>query len=240
MTPVNLDTSLRLFVPDPLTAGTDITPSSAQARYITTVMRRAVGDPVRLFNGADGEWAARIAHITRDRVLLHIDSLLQPQHEDGPDLILAFALLKRDATDLVVQKATELGVRAIHPVITQRTQAARVNADRLRAIATEAAEQSERLTIPAIHEPVALDTLLRDWDPDRRLFVALERRPAPTLSPHAPAALLVGPEGGWTGQEIAMLTTQPFATPINLGPLILRADTAALAGLVLLQAALRG
>lgn len=240
MTRVNLDTSLRLFVPDPLAAGVDVTPSSGRARYLTTVMRRAVGDPVRLFNGTDGEWAAHIAHITRDRAVLHVDSLLRPQHADGPDLVLAFALLKRDATDLVVQKATELGVRAIRPIITRRTQAARANTDRLRAIAIEAAEQSERLTIPAIHEPVALDALLRDWDANRRLFVALERHPAQTPSPHSPAALLVGPEGGWTDQEIVMLSTQPCVTPISLGPLILRAETAALAGLVLLQAALRG
>ena len=236
MTRVNLDTSLRLFVPDRLAAGTDVNLSSAQARYVTTVMRRAAGDPVRLFNGADGEWAARIAQAARDRAVLHVDSLLRPQADDGPDLILAFALLKRDATDLVVQKATELGVRAIHPVITQRTQAARVNLERLRTIAIEAAEQSERLTIPQIHEPVGLGALLRDWDPNRRFFAALERRAAPTPSPHFPAALLTGPEGGWTDQEIAMLSTQPFVTPISLGPLILRAETAALAGLVLLQA----
>ena len=236
MTRVNLDTSLRLFVPDSLTAGADLTLPSAQARYLTAVMRRAVGDLVRLFNGVDGEWGAHIARATRDQITLRIDSPLRPQTDDGPDLVLVFALLKRDATDLVVQKATELGVRAIRPVITQRTQAARVNTDRLRAIAIEAAEQSERLTIPAIHEPATLNTLLRNWDPNRRLFVALERHAAPTPSRHSTAALLVGPEGGWTEQEVRILTACSFAMPISLGPLILRAETAALAGLVLLQA----
>ena len=236
MSRVNLDTSVRLFVPDPLAAGREITPSPAQARYLTAVMRRTAGDPVRLFNGSNGEYLARITAAARDRVTLHVESLLRPQPSNGPDLWLAFALLKRDATDLVVQKATELGARVILPVITRRTQPARINTARLRTIATEAAEQSERLTLPRIEDPQSLDTLLHDWPPNRPLFAALERRTAPPPPPCSPSALLIGPEGGWAPEELARLTAHPAVTPVSLGPLILRAETAGLAGLVLLQA----
>ncbi len=151
--------SIRLFVDAPLAAGTTIAATSAQAHYLGTVMRRGSGDAVRLFNGRDGEFGARIVAIRRDKATLVVEHNLRLQVSE-PDLWLAFALLKRDATDLVVQKAAELGVAALIPVITERTNAHRVNETRLAAIAVEAAEQSERLTVPTLHQPRTLTVLL--------------------------------------------------------------------------------
>ena len=229
--------SIRLFVPEALRPGLQVAASPGQARYLGTVMRRAVGDRVRLFNGTDGEWSARIVQLGRDRAVLAVQEQLREQAPDGPDIWLAFALLKRDATDLVVQKATELGASAILPTLTERTNAARVNHDRLIAIATEASEQSERLSVPDVREPMTLDRLLARWPSGRTLFAAIERSEAPLLGrADGPAALLVGPEGGWTEHERRTLLSQDFVAPVSVGRLVLRAETACLAGLVLLQA----
>jgi 16S rRNA (uracil1498-N3)-methyltransferase len=225
-----------LFVATALRDGIEIVAPPGQAHYLATVLRRASGDIVRLFNGADGEWTARLAFSRRDRVTLMVESCLRPQiPESGPWLM--FALLKRDATDLVVRQSVELGASRLLPVITDRTNAARVNDERLLAIATEAAEQSERLTIPIIQPPMRLDAALATWPIERRLFVALERtwHGAQALGAgHGEAALLIGPEGGFTPNERAMLREFDFVTPISLGPLVLRAETAAVAGLALL------
>jgi 16S rRNA (uracil1498-N3)-methyltransferase len=234
--------SIRLFVPAALFAGAIVPATAAQAHYLGTVMRRAVGETVHLFNGRDGEWAARITRLQRNAADFGIE--VQTASQDTgreADLWLAFALLKRDATDLIVQKATELGVAAIWPVTTARTNASRVNLDRLEAIAIEAAEQSERLTVPAIHEPRALSVLLDAWPPTRRLIVAVERSVAPPLAPmNEPACLVIGPEGGFTPAELDALRVHPLVTLASLGPLILRAETAAIAGLARLQGASRG
>ena len=228
--------ALRLFIDAPLAAGEPITASPGQAHYLGTVMRRTPGTTVRVFNGRDGEWSARIAVLGRGSASLVVDERLRVQANE-PDLWLVFALLKRDATDLVVQKATELGVAALYPVLTERTNAARVNAGRLAAIAAEAAEQSERLTVPAIHPPQPLSSLLAAWPPDRRLVAAIEREPAAKPRTKAgPSALLVGPEGGFSRPELDALRQHPFVEPASLGPRILRAETAAIAGLALLQA----
>ncbi len=198
-------------------------------------MRRGLGDPLLLFNGHDGEFAARISSIRRDRGSLHIEQQLRAQ-EPEPDLWLVFALLKRDATDLVVQKATELGVAELHPVITERSNTHRANTDRLLHIAIEAAEQCERLTVPSVHQPRRLMDLLSDWPSDHHLFAAMERIPAPAISPsRGSRALLVGPEGGFTPAELDVLRAHPFVTPVTFGPRILRAETACIAGLALLQ-----
>ena len=231
----------RLYTPADLSPGTAITATPAQAHYLGTVLRARPGDPVQLFNGRDGEWQAQIATPHRDRLTLAPRHQLRPQQSE-PDLWLVFALLKRDATDLVVQKATELGVSVLHPVLTERTNAARTNLDRLTAIAIEAAEQSERLTVPVIHAPRPLPDLLATWQPGRRLHAAVERAAeAPFLRPtNQPAALLVGPEGGFTSDELEAMTRHPFVTRVSLGPRILRAETACVAGLALLQAPLCG
>jgi 16S rRNA (uracil1498-N3)-methyltransferase len=230
-------TEPRLFVEAPLQAGGSLPLSQAQAHYLGTVLRRGAGDTVRLFNGRDGEWQATLADLRRDRATVAVTTRLRVQAPET-DIWLAFALLKRDATDLVVQKATELGASALLPVMTARTNAGRVNEARLLAIATEAAEQSERLTIPRIDPPAPLATLLARWPHDRPLFAATERSAhAEPLQP-APAAagLLIGPEGGFTPAELDALRNNPLVTTVQLGPRILRAETACLAGLALLQA----
>jgi 16S rRNA (uracil1498-N3)-methyltransferase len=231
------ETSPRLFTPAALAAGAEIAATPAQAHYLGTVMRRAPGDALRLFNGRDGEWAARIATLRRDRASFAVERQLRPQAAE-PDLWLVFALLKRDATDLVVQKATELGAAAILPVLSARTNAARVNGERLAAIATEAAEQCERLSVPRIAPARPLAALLAEWPAERRLFAAVERSAAPHAGPAgpAPAALLTGPEGGFTPAELDALASHPFVQPVSLGHFVLRAETAAIAGLALLLA----
>jgi len=227
--------SIRLFVTAPLAAGAQIAATAAQAHHLGAVMRRAIGDPVILFNGTDGEWAARIVALRRGAASFTANENLRPQAPE-PDFWLVFALLKRDATDLVVQKATELGVAALHPVLTARTNAQRVNLARFHAIATEAAEQSERLTVPTIHEPRPLAVLLQSWPAGRRLVVAAERTEAPPIVPtREPAALLIGPEGGFAPAELDALRQHPLVTLMSLGPRILRAETAAIAGLARLQ-----
>jgi 16S rRNA (uracil1498-N3)-methyltransferase len=228
--------SIRLFVTAPLAVGADVRATAAQAHYLAHVMRRAVGDPVLLFNGFDGEWSARIATLRRDRVSFVAAEQTRAQ-EPEPDLRLLFAPLKRDATDLVVQKATELGASMITPVITERTNTARINGDRLTAIASEAAEQCERLSVPAIAGPVPLGTQLARWPAGITLFAAIERGGgAPIAGPPGPAALLVGPEGGFARRELDALGAAPFVVSVSLGPRILRAETAAIVGLALLQA----
>jgi len=224
----------RLHVPGELAAGLSFSLSPEQAHYLGAVMRLSAGDRVSLFNGRDGEWSARIEEIRRDKGRVAVETQTRPQAPE-PDLWLVFAPLKRDATDLVVQKATELGASALLPVFTARTNAARINADRLAAIAREAAEQSERLTVPELRSPVPLFDLLAAWPAERRLAAAIERGgPAPI--PLA-TALLVGPEGGFAPAELDALRGTRFVTPISLGPRILRAETAVIAGLALLQGA---
>jgi 16S rRNA (uracil1498-N3)-methyltransferase len=226
----------RLFVTAPLLPGARVAGSGMQAHYLGRVLRRDAGSPVHLFNARDGEWVARIATLRRGDAEFIVDSQRRPQAPE-PDIWLAFALLKRDATDLVVQKATELGAAALLPVITEHTNTARLNDSRLAAIAIEAAEQCERLTIPALHAPATLTDLLATWPADRRLFAAIEREAAPHPRPPAgPAALLIGPEGGFTRAEVEALRGHPLVTPVSLGPRILRAETACVAGLALLQA----
>jgi len=228
--------SIRLYIDAALAAGLTVEATAAQAHHLATVMRRASGDPLRLFNGRDGEFAARIGPLGRDKASFHVEDRLRPQPRE-PDLWLVFALLKRDATDLVVQKATELGASALLPVITERTIAGRVNEARLAAIAIEASEQCERLTLPRVLTPRPLTTVLREWQPARQLFAAAERAAAPAIrAANGPAALLVGPEGGFTPAELDALRAHPFVTVVSLGPRILRAETACIAGLALLQA----
>jgi 16S rRNA (uracil1498-N3)-methyltransferase len=226
-------TAPRLFVAEALNAGADIAASADQAHYLRTVLRCASGDTVRLFNGSDGEWLGRISFGRRDAVSLGIETRLRAQQaEAGPWLV--FALLKRDATDLIVRQAVELGVSRLLPVITERTNASRVNGERLHTIAIEAAEQSERLTIPDLDPPQRLDNVLSRWPGNRHLFAALERSwpavPMPTFY-SGDVALLIGPEGGFTPAERERLRRQDFVTPISLGPFVLRAETAAAAGL---------
>ena len=225
--------SIRLHTQDDLGAGGRVQPDERQVHYLATVMRCRPGDPVSLFNGRDGEWRCRVVELGR-RASLAVEALLRPQAAE-PDIWLVFALLKRTATELLVQKACELGVSALLPVVTGRTQPERVNHARLRAIAIEAAEQSERLSVPDLRAPQGLAALLQDWPAERRLVAAIERRPAGLPAPAAgPVALLTGPEGGFTPAELDALMSHPLVLPVSLGPRVLRAETAAIAGLALL------
>lgn len=227
---------IRLYVEAPLADGATIEATEGQAHYLGSVMRRAVGDTVHLFNGTDGEWAAHITSLSRSKATLATENQVRPQTQDT-DLWLMFAVLKRDTTDLVVQKATELGVSTLLPVFTERTNAGRVNLDRLRAIAIEAAEQSERLTVPEFRPARQLHHNLAEWPAERPLFVALERADAQPLAPSpGPAGLLIGPEGGFGPRDHTALDRCRFVRPVSLGPRILRAETAAIVGLALLQA----
>jgi len=227
-------TSIRLFVEAALGPGVRLDLAEAQAHYLANVMRLGPGDAMRLFNGADGEWRAVVRDVARRRVTLEVEAMTRAM-APAPDCWLCFALLKRNKTDLVVEKATELGVRVIQPVITARTQADHVNMARLRAIAIEAAEQCERLDVPELRPPLALETLISGW-PARRLYVADERREAGVLGgmQGQPSALMTGPEGGFTDTELERITRTPLVTRISLGQRILRAETAAIAGLALL------
>jgi 16S rRNA (uracil1498-N3)-methyltransferase len=226
---------IRLYVEAALAAGNEIAATEGQARYLGSVMRRVVGDPVRVFNGSDGEWAGRIVALSRGKAMLAVETMVRPQAPDG-DLWLMFAVLKRDSTDMVVQKATELGVAVLLPVFTERTNAGRINLDRLRAIAAEAAEQSERLTVPVVHAARLLPDILTQWPTNRALFVALERAAVRKLTPVVePAGLLIGPEGGFGPRDHAVMERFPFLHTVSLGPRILRAETAAIVGLALLQ-----
>lgn len=199
-------------------------------------MRQSPGDRLRLFNGRDGEWRARIVTIGKRGATLEAETPIRPQHPE-PDLWLLLSIIKREAMEWAVEKATELGASEIHPVVTTRSQPARPNPDRLRAIATEAAEQCERLTVPLVHPPRTLEAALRGWPVTRPLIAAIERaEDAPPPAPQAgPAALLIGPEGGFDLRELDAMRRLPFLVPASLGPRILRAETAAVVGLALLQ-----
>ncbi len=233
---MDLHTTPRLYVPDPLAAGERVQLAPGQAHHLGGVLRLAAGEAVRLFNGRDGEFAGRVAALKREKAEVEVGAALRPQTPE-PDHWLVFAPLKRDATDLVVEKATELGVARLVPVLTERTQAARVNTARLATIARGAAEQCERLTLPDVAEPVRLAALLAAWSPGRRLVAALERAGAPPPPRGlAACALLVGPEGGFSPAEVDLLRRHTFVEAAGLGPRILRAETAAIVGLALLGA----
>lgn len=229
----------RLFCDQPLVTGAEVPGDEAAARYLGSVLRRGPGDPLLLFNARDGEYAATIATLRKDRIAFSVGDR-QSAPAAAPDIRLVLAALKRDAMEWAVQKATELGVARIAPVFCLRSVPDRLNIDRLRAIAREAAEQSERLDVPTIAEPVALHRLLDAWD-GTPLLVAAERRDAPPLAlalagRRPPLAVLVGPEGGFAGAELDDMTRRAFVVPASLGPRILRADTAVVAALAVMQA----
>ena len=233
----------RLFVKSKLEPGAEIALAKDQAHYLGTVLRLKPGERVLLFNGQDGEWCAELTAIGRKGAEARLEHQTRPQ-EEGPDLHYLFAPLKRARLDYMAQKATELGASRLMPVITRRTIAERVNRARLTANAVEAAEQCGVLWVPEVAEPEKLSVLLAGWDEKRLLIFADEA--APIASPLAtlegqgkrPLAVLIGPEGGFEEEERALLLAQPFVLPISLGPRVMRADTAAVAALSLVNATL--
>lgn len=233
----------RLFVPDALAPGASVTLDADRAHFLRHVLRLDAGAAVALFNGRDGEARAVIERFSKRDCVLWVDSMLRPQVA-GVDVWLCFAPLRQARLDLVVEKATELGTARLLPVLTRHCQVHKLNTGRLAAQACEAAEQCERLDVPAIAEPVSLDDLLAGWPAGRRLLVCAERQSAlPLLAvaaglpADAPVALLVGPEGGFAAEEFAQLAAAPAVTMVSLGPGILRAETAVIAALAVLQAA---
>jgi 16S rRNA (uracil1498-N3)-methyltransferase len=233
--------SPRLFVAAPLAAGSMLPLDRAQAHYLTTVLRRKPGDGVLVFNGRDGEWSAELAVQKRTAALV-VDAKTRDQTA-AADLHYLFAPLKSARLDYMVQKAVEMGASRLAPVLTRHGQVARVNLERMRANAIEAAEQCGILSLPEIAEPAELTRLLADRDPARTIVFCDEdaevANPLAALSgvpPRSPLAVLVGPEGGFAEDERAMLLKLPNVVRIGLGPRILRADTAAVAALAIVQA----
>lgn len=230
---------IRLFVYGDLGEGGEVAPTPEQARYLTGVMRRGVGDELLLFNGRDGEWRARITAVGKRGCTLAVEARTRLQ-ASGPDLDLLAALVKRSRLETMVEKAAELGAARVRLILTRRTNAERANVNRLALIAAEASEQTGRLDVPAVVPPEPLDRLLDGWDPGRRLMFCDEAGEAPPLLDAAepgPAAVLIGPEGGFAPEERDRLRGLPFVAAVSLGPRILRADTAAVSALTLWQAA---
>ena len=231
----------RLYVEAPLAAGKMLELGRDHTNYLLTVLRMKAGDALVLFNGADGAWMARIADDHRKGATLEL--VVQTQHQTPKsDLWFGFAPLKTGRLDYLVQKATEMGAGTIQPVITKFTQVNRLKHERLVANAIEAAEQCEVLSVPEVLPETTLDRLIDGWDTERRLILADEGEasssPVEILSAlkGQKIGLLIGPEGGFSPEERERLRALPYAVPISLGPRILRADTAAVAALAVIQA----
>ena len=229
----------RLFVDTPLSTGSRSIDGPA-AHYLVGVMRMKIGDPVKLFDDATGEWLGVATHVGKRDLTLDVTECLRPR-EDVPDLWLCAAPLKKGRVDWMAEKACELGVARLVPVVTRRTVVDKPNTERLRAHMIEAAEQCGRTALPQVSEPVKLAALLRDWPEDRTLFFADETGGVSALETmrarSGPGAVLIGPEGGFDADEREAIRSHPRAVGIGLGPRILRADTAAAAAVALWMAA---
>lgn len=233
----------RLFIDAPLSKGTAVEANSDQFNYLANVLRMEEGAEILLFNGRDGEWKASLSFPTRKRILLTATEETRPQPSPS-NLHYLFAPLKVGRMDYLVQKAVEMGAGLLQPVMTQHVQGKITNLDKIRANVIEAAEQCGILGIPDVAEPVKLADLLDRWPQDRRIIYCDEgdagQNPLPLLSrvTERKIALLVGPEGGFSEEERARLRSLDFVTAIPLGPRILRADTAAVAAMAVIQAAI--
>lgn len=236
---------MRLFVEANLSAGIEAALSEAQAHYLRHVMRREEGAGLLLFNGRDGEWRARLSLRGKKAAVAEIGERTREQAAE-PDIWLCFAPVKRSRIDYIAEKATELGVAVLQPVITRHTNVDRVNVERLHANAVEAAEQTERLSVPEVRQPIDLMRLLADWPAERRLLICDETGGGLPIGDAlggldaearaAPWAIAIGPEGGFADSELAALRRMKGVMAVGLGPRILRADTAALAALACWQA----
>lgn len=238
--------SQRLYVRTPLSGGAQVPLDRTQRNYLVNVLRMPHGAGIRVFNGCDGEWQARLHSESRKESCLVIDESTRSQPPD-PDLHYLFAPLKQARLDYMVEKAVEMGAGRLRPVLTQHGQVSRLNADRMESNAIGAAEQCDLLSIPGIDEPVALKKLLERWEAqeDGRHIIFCDEgdgrsQPVSVLSAlkPSPIAVLVGPEGGFSTEEQVLLRSLPFVTALGLGPRIMRADTAAVAALALVQATL--
>ncbi len=237
----------RLFTPEPLSEALELTLDKEQSHYLATVMRKRVNDEILVFNGRDGEFGAAIIDTNKRAIQLRIGVQTREQASE-PDVWLAFAPIKKARLDFIAQKATELGVSHMIPVMTRRTIVDRVKTDRMHANAVEAAEQCERLNIPTIGEPVKFNNLMKDWPEDRMIMFCDEDlsgkdaytalRGAAAEAPHHKWAIIVGPEGGFDDSERETIKGNSNTVTVSLGPRVLRADTAAMAAITLWQAAI--
>ena len=232
----------RLYLADRLATGVAVELDRAQAHRLGHVLRLGPGAVVAGFNARDGEWLCRLGELGRNRASLTAIEQLRPA-EPEPDLWLLFAPIRRARLDWLIEKATELGAAALYPVSTVRTQPGHLNRERLRALAMAAAEQSERLSVPQVAAPAPLAQMLAEWPAGRHLILCDESgtgRPIAEalagMPPDAPAALLVGPEGGFADTELDALGKLPIVSRVGLGPRVLRAETAVLAALAVFQA----
>ena len=240
---------IRLHVASDLAPDLAVAPTLDQSRYLTQVMRLKTGDDLLAFNGRHGEWRVSVAEVLKKGVVLRAEEQVRAQTH-GPDLELIVAVVKKARVETIVEKAAELGARRVRLVLTKRTNADRIRLDRLDAIAEEAAEQTGRMDVPAVDDPMKLDAVLDGWEAGRRLMFCDETGGAPAVSAlmrqspsrtgtgDAPAkwSILIGPEGGFSPEEGERLRSLPFTTAVSLGPRILRADTAAIAAMTLWQA----
>ena len=220
----------RLYVDPPLSAGVAVGLDATQANYLGNVLRLKEGGEVLLFDGVSGEWLARVVEAGKRRMILAVVEPTRAQ-EAVPDLALAFAPVKKGRVDWLVEKAVELGVARLEPVITRRTIVDKLNLERMRAHIVEAAEQCGRTALATIAEPLKLEAFMKALDPTRTLYFADETGGEPAASAYepGPATILTGPEGGFTPEEAGAIRALPNAKAISLGPRILRAETAALA-----------
>lgn len=240
----------RLYLETPLSQGARLALDSKQSHYLTQVMRLKLGDSTRLFNGQAGEWKAVLVQAPNGKkngAILEVEASLRAQEQDS-DLWLCAAPIKKQHFDFVIAKATELGASVIQPVLTERTQIRSLNLEHARAIAIEAAEQSERLSLPDIREPMSLQALCEGWPQKRLILLCAEHGPARPIAEaldgalakaRTAAAIFIGPEGGFAREELEKIQSLPEVLSLRLGPRILRADTAALSALACWQA-LRG
>ncbi len=234
---------IRLYVTSPLAEGASVALDRDQARYLFSVMRLVVDNEVLLFNGADGEWRARVMEVGKKGGALQAVEQTRAQ-PSPPDLWFMFAPIKKSRTDFIAEKAAEMGARRVMPVFTRYTNSERVNADRLAAHCVEAAEQCGLVSIPGVSQPQTLDAALEGWPEDRRLMFCDETASHGDAADALRAAggdkwaILIGPEGGFAPDEVTRLRGLDVATPVSLGPRILRADTAAVAALTVWQATL--
>ena len=230
----------RVFCEELLASNRELALPQQQAHYLVDVLRLRPGDPVRLFNGRDGEWLCYLTETKKKSAAVRCERR-EAEAQPPPDIDFLFAPLKHARLDYLVQKAVELGARRLQPVITARTVAGRVNLDRMRANAIEASEQCNQVFVPDVLGPQKLERIVAEWESSRALIYCDETAeladPVESLQKLAPpAAVLIGPEGGFTDEERRLLRAQPYVTVISLGPRIIRADTAGLAAMVLVQA----
>jgi len=237
----------RLYVNSALPGSGMLTLRPDQSHYLGNVMRVTIGDAVALFNGRDGEWAAEVTELKKKAVCLRITGQTKDQKPES-DLMLAFAPIKKARIDFIAQKATELGVGHLQPIITRRTNVERVKTERLISNAIEAAEQCERLTVPVVSDPIKLEKLLAGW-PDARMIMFCDEdlsgksahfalADLPPSQRERPWAIFIGPEGGFDDDERAAIKAKANTVVVSLGPRVLRADTAAMAAISLWQSAI--